>query len=64
MTETEAPSKWVSRKFALALLSLIALAALCWAGKIDGGQFITGLVATVGAYMAANVTQKATAKAA
>lgn len=52
-----------SRKFLLAVLALACLAALCAFDKIDGGQFITGLIATVGAYLTANVAQKAAAKA-
>jgi hypothetical protein len=47
-----------SRKFILAVLALLSLAGLCWFQKIDGGQFITGLIATVGAYLTANVAQK------
>lgn len=61
-TTQQSATNWASRKFVLALLSLVALLALCWADKIEGGQFITGLVATVGAYMAANVSQKAAGK--
>lgn len=41
-----------SRKFILALLSLLSASLLC----------VTGHIATVGAYMTANVAQKATAK--
>jgi len=48
----------VSRKFILAVLALASLTCLCWFGKIDGGQYITGLAATVGGYLAANVMQK------
>lgn len=43
-----------SRKFLLALVVVLVLAVLCWFRRIDGAQFITGLVATVGAYMTAN----------
>lgn len=50
-----------SRKFLLAVAALVSLSVLCWFGKVDGGQFITGLLGTVGAYLAANVTQKAVA---
>ncbi len=51
-----------SRKYRLALLSLLSATALCAFGKIDGGVYSTVVIATVGAYMAANVVQKATAK--
>lgn len=60
--EAQTSNRYASRKFILALLALIALAALCWFRLIDGSQFITGLVATVGAYMTANVSQKAVTK--
>ena len=50
-----------SRKFILAVLALISISVLCWFGKIGDGVFATGLVATVGAYLAANVAQKAQA---
>lgn len=52
------PTKLLSRKFLLAAGALVALSALCWFDKIDGGQFITGLLGTVGAYVTANVVQK------
>lgn len=48
-----------SRKFILAVLALLSLSALCWLGKVDGAQYIAGLLGTVGAYLTANVTQKA-----
>lgn len=54
----EAIKRLTSRKFIVALLSLAALSVLCWFGKIDGAQFITGLAWTVGAYMTANWAQK------
>jgi hypothetical protein len=50
-----------SRKFILAVLSLLSASALVWFDKIDGGVFATVMVATVGAYLTANVTQKAVA---
>lgn len=46
------------RKFVLAVSALASLNTLCAYGMIDGSLYITGLVATVGAYLAANVTQK------
>jgi hypothetical protein len=51
-----------SRKFILAVLSLLSASVLVWFGKIDGGVFATVMVATVGAYLAANVSQKAVTK--
>ena len=48
----------VSRKFLLAVLSLLSVSVLVWFGKIDAGVFATCVVATVGAYLAANVAQK------
>jgi hypothetical protein len=47
-----------SRKFLLSVLALACLTALCAFDQIDGGQYITGLIATVGAYLTANVAQK------
>lgn len=47
-----------SRKFILAVLALLSCTALCWAGKIDAGVYATVMVATVGAYLTANVMQK------
>jgi hypothetical protein len=46
-----------SRKFILAVLSLMASTGLCWFGHADG-VYATVLTATVGAYMASNVIQK------
>lgn len=54
--------KFTSRKFVLALLSLISASALCYFGHIADGVYSAVVIATVGAYMTANVTQKATAK--
>jgi hypothetical protein len=51
-----------SRKFILALLSLLSASLLCVTGHIADGVYSTVVIATVGAYMTANVAQKATAK--
>lgn len=51
-----------SRKFILALLSLISATALCITGHIADGVYSAVIIATVGAYMTANVAQKATVK--
>lgn len=60
-------TKWwhpmTSRKFLLALLSLASAHRLCATGLIADGVYSAVVLATVGAYMAANVTQKSTAKA-
>lgn len=53
-------SRLTSRKFILAVLSLLSVSVLCWFKRIDAGVYATVVVATVGAYLAANVTQKAT----
>lgn len=51
-----------SRKFILAMFALISASILCWFGHIADGVYSAVVIATVGAYLAANVTQKATAK--
>lgn len=51
----------LSRKFLLAVLSLLALTLLCAFGKIAGSEFITGLIATLGIVSTANVWQKVAA---
>jgi hypothetical protein len=51
-----------SRKFILALLSLLSASILCVTGHIADGVYSAVVIATVGAYMTANVAQKATAK--
>lgn len=51
-----------SRKFILAMCSLVSATILCATGHIADGVYSTVVIATVGAYLAANVTQKATAK--
>lgn len=53
--------RYASRKFILAMLTLLSASLLVYFGKIDGGVYATVVVAAVGAYLAANVTQKATA---
>lgn len=54
--------KLLSRKFITALLSLASATGLCMGGYIADGVYSAVVIATVGTYMAANVTQKATAK--
>lgn len=47
-----------SRKFLLAVLSLLASTGLCWFGHIADGVYSAVVIATVGAYLTANVVQK------
>ena len=49
-----------SRKFILSTLALMSLNVLCWNGLISDGVYSTCLIATVGAYLTANVVQKKT----
>lgn len=56
---TAALNRMLSRKFILALLSLASAAWLCAYGYIFEGVYSVVVVATVGAYLTANVTQKA-----
>jgi hypothetical protein len=51
--------RYSSRKFILATLSLLAASVLVWYGRISDGVFSSVVIAAVGAYMAANVGQKA-----
>jgi hypothetical protein len=51
-----------SRKFILAVGSLISAHWLTAAGHIADGVYSAVVIATVGAYIAGNVVQKATAK--
>ena len=51
-----------SRKFILAMLALVSASVLCWFGHIADGVYATVVSATVGAYLASNVLQKAQAK--
>jgi hypothetical protein len=51
-----------SRKFILALISVISASILTWYGHIADGVYSAVVIATVGAYLAANVTQNAVMK--
>lgn len=55
--------RYGSRKFLLALASLVVFTALLWVGKIDQAVFRDLMQWTVAAYIAGNVLQKAAAKA-
>ena len=50
--------KLISRKFILSMVVVISINLLCWYGRIDAGVYATIMVATVGAYITGNVTQK------
>jgi len=50
--------KLASRKFILAILSLCSSSLLVYLDKISDGVYSTIIVATVGAYLTANVLQR------
>ncbi len=52
-------SRYASRKFLLAVASLASATALVHAGQIADGVYSAVVIATVGAYIAGNVAQKA-----
>lgn len=54
--------RYASRKFLLSLFTLISASALVYTGHIADGVYSAVIIATVGAYIAGNVTQKALAK--
>lgn len=51
--------RYGSRKFILACATLVSASALVWCGKIADGVYSAVVIATVGAYLVANVGQKA-----
>lgn len=55
-------SRYASRKFLLSLATLASATALVATGHIADGVYSAVVIATVGAYVAANVAQKATVK--
>lgn len=55
-------SNYGGRKFILAILALLSATVLCWTRHIADGVYSAVLLGTVCAYLASNVTQKATAK--
>lgn len=52
------------RKFIVAMAILASVTALCWTGKVDATAYAAVVIGVMGLYGAANVAQKATAKAA
>ena len=55
-------NRLTSRKFIVAVLAMASATGLCAAGHIHEGVYSVVMTASVGAYLAANVTQKATTK--
>lgn len=50
--------RYASRKFLLALFTLMSCTWLVWNGSIADGVYSAVVIATVGAYIAGNVGQK------
>ncbi|MBS0501108.1 MAG: hypothetical protein JSR74_12395 [Proteobacteria bacterium] len=55
-------NRYMSRKFALALAAVASASWLVYSGHIADGVYSAVVIAAVGGYLAANVTQKSTAK--
>jgi uncharacterized membrane protein len=59
-------AKWLSqfggRKFVLVMVAMLIITVMRFTGFLDQGTFQILFMATVGVYVAGNVTQKATAK--
>ena len=55
-------TRYASRKFAVALTAIASASWLVYAGHIADGVYSAVVIAAVTGYLAANVTQKATAK--
>lgn len=57
-------SRYASRKFLLAVATLASATFLVWGHHIADGVYSAVVIATVGAYLAANVSQRAVEKTA
>jgi hypothetical protein len=55
-------TRYASRKFAVAMAAIASASWLVYAGHIADGVYSAVVIAAVTGYLAANVTQKATAK--
>jgi len=55
-------TRYASRKFAVAMAAIASASWLVYTGHIADGVYSAVVIAAVGGYLAANVTQKATAK--
>jgi hypothetical protein len=55
-------SRYASRKFVVAMAAIASASWLVYAGHIADGVYSAVVIAAVTGYLAANVTQKATAK--
>lgn len=54
--------RYASRKFIVAMAAIASASWLVYAGHIADGVYSAVVIAAVGGYLAANVTQKATAQ--
>ena len=50
------------RKFIVTVLAQVCITSLCAFGKLTGGEFVAGMLATSGAFITLNVVQKAMVK--
>jgi len=55
-------TRYASRKFIVAMAAIASASWLVYTGHIADGVYSAVVIAAVGGYLAANVTQKATAK--
>lgn len=53
-----APSRYASRKFLFAVATVASATGLVWSGHIADGVYSAVTIATMSAYLVANVTQK------
>lgn len=51
-------NKFLSTKFLTTVGCGFVTSLLCWYGKIDGNVYATVIIATVGAFIVGDVTQK------